>query len=647
MSSNNSSKTALERLKDSGVAGVKVSRGALVGRYTPPKKQGTDRRAELPNNQGKRADDLAALSYFQYDVLDRSQAYATPGDTLPVVFCERMDDQGGVWVSPPLLETVSVDFEHTFVYVISEGNVEQQIKSQDLFIGKDNFASIAGDLGNLFDAQLYYAGHQGACPFGGGASGDIDCSGTVYKGALDMMPAGSIDGNATYRVVGEYASSITFKAKPLPVNEDRFQQEFNFPLYTIDVLRLPIQGFGADGNPPSLVGQIELQSDGTIGQITDSSVGDTYAYYFNLFNVDASLASTRAEGILLEVSQQNTFTDPPNRAAMYRNMTLLAVKGNLYNPKLPYSDPKDLKQLHFYCTGGKSVWKYRPGRGRELGPSNRFSDLVAMFIEESAGFVGESIDTTSCQQMAQFHYRYKMFFNGVISSTTNFLNYVQEVSPFFLCALHLNGGVYQFVPVVPLNSDNSIRTNGLAPVERFDDSETEIDRIGDAIIAESYERTYIDSISRRPFTAAVSYRDINDHGMEVFKTVTVRYADYASTAPEEAYDLSEFATNKEHAVIFAKYILATRRYSDHMVSFSTPRNFALSTNLKTYDLIEVSVNRVNSEGDSQTETDHYLVTDIEVGGNGISTLRGEHFPLVGSSSVISSSIVSGNFIIDQ
>lgn len=641
------SKSEVQKLKDSGFKGVRASQPGMGGprRYTPPKKQSTDRRAELPNNEGKRNDDLAALSYFQYDVLDRAQTNATPGDTLPIIFGERLEGEGGVWVSPPLVETASVNFERTFVYVISEGRVEQELKSSDFFLGKTNIADIVGDLGFAIDAELRHGdGGGNTCPFSGTISQDLSCDGISYKGAIDTMAPGLSSAGVIYRVIGEHASSITFRAKPLPTEEDLYDLEYNFPVYGIVVYRLPIEGFASDD--VSIAGVITTNADGSPAELTDSDVGNTYSYFFNTEAIASEEASNEVGGILLEVQQDNAFPESPDRTKLYRNMTLLVVRGDLYNSGGLYSDPKGLKQLHFYCTSGKMVNRYRTS-GVDFGPSNRFSDLAAMFIEESKNFVGEGIDTDSCKAMAQFHRHYKMYFNGVISSTSNFLSYIQEVSPYFLCALVLNAGVYQFVPVVPLNSDNSIATGALTPAERFDDSEPGIDRIADAIIMESYERTYIDSVSRRPFIASVSYRDINDHGMEVFKTVSVRYDDYPNDAPEEAFDLTAFATNRMHAETFAKYLLATRRYSSHMVSFSTPRNFVNASDLKTYDLIEVSLNRVNSEGDNVVETDHYLVTDIEAGSNGINTVQAEHFPLAGGSPVISTSIVTGNFVIDQ
>ena len=170
--------------------------------------------------------------------------------------------------------------------------------------------------------------------------------------------------------------------------------------------------------------------------------------------------------------------------------------------------------------------------------------------------------------------------------------------------------------------------------------------IGDAIIVDTYQKTYFENTDRQPFQAIVSWRGINDHGMEVTRTTTVRFSDTAEDAPEEAFDMSTFATNTEHAEIFAKYILSTRRYSTHTISFQTPRNI-LTNFLGPYDLISVSLGRVNSEGDDVRETDHYLVTTLSGSSDGLYTVEATHFPLLDGSPIISNSIVSGGYVVSQ
>ena len=95
--------------------------------------------------------------------------------------------------------------------------------------------------------------------------------------------------------------------------------------------------------------------------------------------------------------------------------------------------------------------------------------------------------------------------------------------------------------------------------------------------------------------------------------------------------------------MYAKYVLATRRYSRHMVSFQTGRNVGTS-DLSPFDLISISLSRVDSEGSNQTETEYYLVNSIEFDQTGLATIEASQFPLDGSgASIISNSILSGSF----
>jgi hypothetical protein len=82
------------------------------------------------------------------------------------------------------------------------------------------------------------------------------------------------------------------------------------------------------------------------------------------------------------------------------------------------------------------------------------------------------------------------------------------------------------------------------------------------------------------------------------------------------------------------------------LKFRTPRN--LQTNFTApYDLITVTLNRVNSEGDNTTESDYYLVSSVTAGEDGIYEIEAEHFPVDGSNaSIISNSIISGSFTIE-
>ena len=296
-------------------------------------------------------------------------------------------------------------------------------------------------------------------------------------------------------------------------------------------------------------------------------------------------------------------------------------------------------------------YRFSGGGVGNIGPysSNKFADLLAHFMRNFKS-VWETINgllSSDVATAAEFHDKYDLLFNGVIPSGTNFLKLGHsQLRHSFLMAFFPSNGSYNLAPLLPLDSSFDIDTGALSPKESFDDAEDGIDRIANAIIADSYRKVYLNSEERRPFQVLISWRSQDEYGLETIQTTSVRYDDYADDVPEEAYDLSTFATNSKHAETYAKYLLATRRYSTHKIQFDTPRNAVSGSGLRLYDLIKLSLNRVNSAGDSQLEDDFYLVTGMSFTQEGILTINAEHFPVNGGGAgVISTSVRNGSFTI--
>ena len=275
------SESALQKLKDAGFAGAKASKpnggGPAVYHPGPYKKQvNADRRAEAPNNEGKRFDDTAALSYFQFGSLDRSQTFANPNDTLPIVFGKQEDGQGGVWVSPPLIEQVSKNFNRTFAYVLSQGHITGVVDDYKIFVGKRNASDSIGGV----NASVVYGGLSGTfCPYTTTAAADLSCTHDIYRGAIDTLGA-SEGSKVIYRVIDEYATTCTFRFKPLPSLD---KGTYNFDQYRIRVTRLPINGLAGQ---TFSVGTVTTSSSGLEVEISDGVAPSTYAYLIENEGID-------------------------------------------------------------------------------------------------------------------------------------------------------------------------------------------------------------------------------------------------------------------------------------------------------------------------------------------------------------------------
>lgn len=614
-----------------------------TGFYAPPRLTGKKdsipgRRAEAANNEQKRQDDDASLKYLQFETLDKSQTFANAGDTMPVVFANRVNNAGGVWVSPPLIDYGSLQFQRTFVYLISDGQALGGVIGKPLtFIGKRALVE-----GSATTSVSFGYNAVGSCPI---SSFDITCDHTNFYVPIDSMGT-STGAKVSFRTTGGYATGVTIRAKPL---HKTLTTTSALDTYDLTVTRYGPTGLSGVG---TAVGTLTTTDNMAVSSISDSTTAGTYIYVIE--NNGINTAGTEdVETILLEIQQNNTWPESRDRSSSdaYQKLSLFIVEGNLYDIDKDYSDPSNLKQLHVFAERGVYADRWRKSGSSysaSFGPTDKFGDLLRWFFDNSNIFPDAAFVYSVSDQAiaAEFHEEYNMRFNGIIASGTNFLSWAQEIAPMFLCSFFDNAASKSLKPLLPLNSDGTIKTAALSAVEAFDDTEPLEDTLTNAIISGSYSKVYTNSEESKPFSVVVSWRGQDEYGMETTRTTKVRYSDYSSDVPEEAFDMTTFATNNDHVSLFAKYVLATRRYSKHSISFATPRN-VFNSNLGPNDVISVSLNRVNSAGDDRTETDFYLVTSLTSGSDGIYEIEADHFPVDGSNaSIISNSVVSGSFTVE-
>lgn len=596
----------------------------------------------------KNIDSQKALKLIPYEKLDEAQGYANAGDTMPIVFCNRADNRGGVWLSPPIIDSAVQNFESTFIYLLSYGKMYAPLGNLDYYyLGKNNLKDWERrGLGTNLTIGSLYTSNPATCPLNGYTVG---CLHNVFKLILDPLEP-SIGSSVQFRSIDDYSTEARIKVIPL------YPKGVSSPT-VLETYNIRVRRTNNNTGTTTTVGTITTSNNGTISALfTDTYSTGTYTHTFDIQSV-ATAAAVKPATILIEFRQENAFPDNLDRTASYANISLLAVVGNLYNPNEALTAPNELKQLHVFVEEGIWVDKWRTVTGTTdtssgftyaNGPSRFFGDLALYFFDNSKKYpnVGniQVLSIADVAIAAVFHENYKMFFNGIVSSSTNFMSYIQSLAPMFLCAFYMSAGLYSLTPLLPITSTGLINVGALTPKETFNDTETAPNTIDNSIIAGTYRKTYFDVEERLPFQVIVSWRGIRKTGMETTRTATVRYSDYASDVPEVEYDMTEFCTTKEHAITFSKYLLATKRYANHRITFQTARNTLDNSDLEPLDLIRVELNRVNSEGDSRTEIEHYLVDSIEYDQVTLATITATHFPLnEAGASIISNSIVSGSF----
>jgi len=594
------------------------------------------------NTDQKRVDETASLQRIPFEQLDKGQTYANAGDTMPILFGKRENNLGGVWISPPLLDSSSDNFEHTFVYLLSHGQLSIPTGTGSYFIGSTaaGDATIAGTL--LITGA--YSNDSSVCPI---SSYNVTCDHTNFNFLADAL--GNTVGDATQiRTVDKYATGVTIRVKPL--YPDGVSSPTLLERYTLTITRV-------NNSTAALttVGTITTSATGGINSISDTMAAGNYTYSVQITAIH-TVQTNKPSNILVEFRQANTFPSSYDRTTSYKDISLVVVRGNLYDLSKSYSPPTQPKQLHVLIDGGISVDKWRFVNNSLSAPggytyvdaaSNSFGDFLYYWFQKSGEYTNQNFAYLSIYDIAAcalFHSHYNITCNIYLTTSTSFFGWAQNVAPMFLTSLVSEYGDYSLVSLLPLADNGTIKSTALTAKEVFTDSDPNTDSIQSSILKGSYKKMYRSSAQIIPFQVVVTWRGQNSFNLETSQTTTVRYSDYSEDAPEEAYDMSAFCTNADHATIFAKYVLATRRYSLHSITFQTARNVEDTSFLRPLDLISVSLDRVNSEGDSRTELEYYLVDNLEYDQAGFVTITASQFPLnEAGASIISNSILSGSF----
>lgn len=595
------------------------------------------------NTEQKRIDETKALALVPFEALNKPQQYANPGDTMPIVFGREASGAGGIWISPPLLDSSSDDFEQTFVFLLTHDRIKPTYTITEAFLGNRAISDIT--IAGTLTANNAWTDSSAVCPI---ASYSPNCNHTNFNYLADALGT-SVGDVVRVRTVERYTTGVTIKVKP--IYPDGSSSPTLMERYTLTVTRVNNSTAAV-----STVGTLTTDATGGITSISDTPTADNYTY--SIENTAIHTASAvKPAAILIEFRQSNTFPTSYDRTTSYTNISLLVVEGNLYNLEKDYSEPSELKQLHLYVPDGIYVNKWRFVNNSIATPggftvaydsSNLFCDLIQFWFESSGKFINANIQWFRVYDIGRcslFLNHYNIRCNIYLTTSTNFISWAQTVSRMFLCSFYSNFGGYGLKPLLPLADDGQIESGPLTVSIAFTDQDLGEDSIQGSIIAGSYQKTYLSTLDRLPIQVVVTWRGQDALNLETQRTTTVRYSDYAADAPEESYDLSQFCTNSDHAIIFAKYILATRRYSQHRVSFQTGRN-VFNAFLEPLDVITLSLGRVTSVGDSRTEEETYLVDSLSYDSSGVVAISASHFPVDGAgASIISNSILSGSFVV--
>ena len=183
--------------------------------------------------------------------------------------------------------------------------------------------------------------------------------------------------------------------------------------------------------------------------------------------------------------------------------------------------------------------------------------------------VGEDqVDRDRMVEAAEFCLANDYTWDGIIDSKQNLRQWIFENAGYCLLDFTIIGGRFSLVPAVPVNDDNTIDF----------DAEPDIKCLFTDGVIRNMKVTFLSPEERQLFQASVLWRQETDNGFPETRTVNVRFSDDSGGSdadPVEAFDMSGFCTNEDHALDFARYALKLRKEVDHAVTFETTPQAAM------------------------------------------------------------------------
>jgi len=230
-----------------------------------------------------------------------------------------------------------------------------------------------------------------------------------------------------------------------------------------------------------------------------------------------------------------------------------------------------LDQVRVWLKDGIKVTNLHPDDSSAIQASNLFTDLIYYLLTNRRGGVGETlgrtdsdldklIDKTQLGETSKFLRANQLFFNGAISEPVNVRSWLAEKAPYFLCDFVLSNGRFTVKPAVPVTSGGEINTGAVSIKQIFTSGN---------ILEDSFSLEYLEAEERTLFKAVLRYRVEKENQLSGEATVTVRWGEGDGEVPVETFDLTDFCTSRDHAILVGKHLVSLRRRITHSCTFST------------------------------------------------------------------------------
>ena len=298
-------------------------------------------------------------------------------------------------------------------------------------------------------------------------------------------------------------------------------------------------------------------------------------------------------------------TKSPNEIIQFPKMTMMGLSLRATR------EFNNLDQPRVYLKEGTSVSKLTGG----TGASNNYADLVYYLLTNDRAGVGEvvtndMVDKDRMTITAKFIEKMGIGWDGTISEKTNMRSFASQTAPFYLCNFTITNGKFTLWPVIPVDNNGNFKDQPAYIKQIFTEGN---------IIDGSFSLDYLDADDRRPFKASMRYRVMYENQLPEERTLTTRWYTGSFSDPTEDFDMTQFCTTPEHALLAARYFLWIRNVVTHTVKFQTvpevmngvgPGDF-IKVRMESGALRRLNVGAITTEG-TITSSDSWADGSYEV-----------------------------------
>jgi hypothetical protein len=301
--------------------------------------------------------------------------------------------------------------------------------------------------------------------------------------------------------------------------------------------------------------------------------GDSYLDYWGKLAeafVYEEVKSSADNGPEHEVVSINEYIDNPE-IPLYDNLGIigLSMRSGV--------EWQQFGQLSTYVTSGLQNTHLFPEILKDLFTNTRYG--------KGDQITDQQIDLDSFTASASWCETHKYFFDGAITANTNLRQWAADVSAAHLLFFGEAGGRFWLRPAWPgtVASPSAVAIKGIFSAGNIKEN--------------TFSMEFMEPEDRRPIQVSVRYREerisanlANPGLFAVEREVLVREQapNGSDTAPIESVDLSDYVTNKQHAIDAAKFIIRMRRIPEHAVKFETTHE-GIVASIQPGDYIKVAL----------------------------------------------------------